>query len=197
MRLLSSRPAMAVALAASFGLVASPILAAPVSHPRAAPTAAALPNDVAQDRGWGGGGWGNGGWGGRRHHDGIDGGDVLAGVLVIGAIAAIASSASKAKRDKEIAQGRDYDDRYSTPPRSEAGQSDWGRSRSIDYAVDTCVGEVERGSTRVDTVDGIDREGQGWRVSGRTRNGDPFACTVDGEGRVRGMSVNGAAPYRD
>lgn len=122
---------------------------------------------------------------------------MLAGVLVIGAIAAIASSASKAKRDKEIAQGRDYDDRYSTPPRSEAGQSDWGRSRSIDYAVDTCVGEVERGSTRVDTVDGIDREGQGWRVSGRTRNGDPFACTVDGEGRVRGMSVNGAAPYRD
>jgi hypothetical protein len=37
-------------------------------------------------------------WGGGRHHDGIDAGDVIAGALIIGGIAAIASAASNGSR---------------------------------------------------------------------------------------------------
>ncbi len=59
---------------------------------------------LARDR-WGG--WG-GGWG--RHHDRVDAGDVLAGVLIIGGIAAVASAASKAARDRRYEDGR-YDTR--------------------------------------------------------------------------------------
>ena len=47
------------------------------------------------------------GWRGYRHRDRVDAGDVLAGVLIIGGIAAIASAASNSSRN------RDYrDDRY-------------------------------------------------------------------------------------
>ncbi|HEX8580570.1 MAG TPA: hypothetical protein VIA98_09860 [Allosphingosinicella sp.] len=39
----------------------------------------------------------------RRHHDSnVDGGDVVAGALVIGAIAALASSNSHAKQDRAV-----------------------------------------------------------------------------------------------
>ena len=54
---------------------------------------------VAEARGWRGGGWG-GGWGHRGHHDRVDAGDIFAGILIIGGIAAIASAASKADRDQ-------------------------------------------------------------------------------------------------
>lgn len=219
MRLLASRPAIAAAIAASVSLVATPVLAAPASHSPSTPMAAALPHDVAQDRGWGSGGWGNSGWGGRgwgrNHHDGIDGGDVLAGVLILGTIAAVASAASKSKRDRDnngVVTGRDIDGEYDggyngprnngrygdvPPPSRGSDKGDWGRNRSIDGAVDTCVGEVERGSARVDTVDAVARDGQGWRVSGRTRGNEPFSCSVDAEGRVRDLNVSGAAPYRN
>lgn len=210
MRLLASRPAIAAALAASLGLVATPVLATPIAHGPSAPMAAALPHDVAQDRGWGGrgGSWGGRGWGGsgwnggRGHRDGIDGGDILAGVLILGTIAAVASAASKSKRERDVYTPRsdDYrggDTRYdNVPPPPSGERSDWGRNQSMDYVVDTCVAEVER-SAAVDSVDGVSREGQGWRVSGRTRSGDPFACTLDRDGQVRGLSVNGEAPYRN
>src|SRR3546814_17396962 len=48
----------------------------------------------------------HGGWG-HRHHDRIDAGDVIGGLFVIGAIAAIASAASKTQRDSA--------DRYAPP----------------------------------------------------------------------------------
>src|SRR3546814_5987608 len=44
---------------------------------------------------------GYGGWGRHyhRHGDGIDGGDVLAGLLIVGGIAAIASAARKSAKE--------------------------------------------------------------------------------------------------
>jgi len=153
---------------------------------------------LARDHGWGGGGWGGGGWG-RHHDDGIDGGDILAGLLIFGTIAAVASAASKSSKDKADDSYR-YPDQAPPPPRYDDRQSssnsrDWGRSRSIDGAVDTCVGEIERGSARVDSVDSVDRNGEGWRVSGKVRSGASYACSVGSDGHVRNLSVDGKAPY--
>lgn len=198
------RPAALAAVAATFGMVASPALAAVQPAPHAGQAvhapAAKLPVDVVRDhpgRGGWGGGFG-GGWGRGRHHDDIDGGDILAGLLVIGGIAAIASAASKSS--KETRQDRtsypEPDNRRYGDDTPRAGAADWGRSRSIDSAVDACVGEVERGQTRVDSVDGVTRDGEGWQVSGRATGGSPFSCRVDGDGRIRGVTVDGRAPYR-
>lgn len=172
----TSRLARLAAVTACFSLAASPALA---------------------DRGWGGG------W--RHHDDGIDAGDILGGLLVIGAIAAVASAASKSSKQRDGEEYRYPDNR---PPmddgrpgdeysRSSAQTRDWGRSQSLNAAVNTCTGEIERGSVRVDTVDGVNRDGDGWRVFGRVRSGAPFTCTVGADGRVLGMSVDGHAPVRN
>ncbi|MFM6933334.1 MAG: hypothetical protein ACKOUT_13960 [Novosphingobium sp.] len=187
---------------AAFTMVATPAVAAagPQHMPRAA-SAAALPHDTAADRGgWGSNGWGNrwnGGWG-RRHNDGIDGGDVLAGVLVLGTIAAIASAASKSskdKREREEDARRSGDDswRYGDDRRGDR-PSDMGRGVSLDTAVDTCVADVERGTNRVDTVDNVNRQGDGWRVEGRTQGGASWNCSVDGSGRVKGVTTDDSRP---
>ena len=127
----------------------------------------------------------------RRHRDrGIGTGDVIAGVLVIGAIAAIASSASKRSRDR-------YDERY---PRRAPAPADYRRdSRSsdsgIDRAVDMCVDQAERGSARVDSVDDATRRPDGWRVSGRMSDGQDWNCWIDNDGRLR--SLDFGAGYAD
>lgn len=157
---------------------------------------------LARDRGWGGG-WG--GHYGRHHDDGISAGDVLAGVLIIGGIAAIASAASKSKKDREA---REAGDEYRYPgDRTEPqannsadyGRNDaddrpeWREGTGINGAVDRCLEEVERGSTKVEGVDSVNREGDGWRVAGRTGSGQDFACTVDTDGRIRSVSIDGRA----
>ena len=192
---------------AAFTMLATPAFAAagPQHAPRAT-SAAALPHDVAENRGgWGRNGWGNrwnGGWG-RRHNDGIDGGDVLAGVLVLGTIAAIASAASKNSRDKREQDVRRQGDdswRYGDDTRNDSRSadmnrpSDLGRSVSLDTAVDTCVADVERGSNRVDTVDNVNRQGDGWRVEGRTQGGASWNCSVDASGRVKGVTTDDPRP---
>lgn len=138
-------------------------------------------------RGWGG-------WGGHRHHHrgGIDAGDVIAGVLILGGIAAVASAASKSDKQRR--------ERLPEPPPPDArydgreGDQRWNDSRGyqggLNGAVDRCVGEVERGDTRVDTVDSAVRDGDGWRVEGQTDGGD-FSCSIDRDGRVRNLRVDG------
>lgn len=179
MKAFRSRPAVAAALAATLSMVATPVMA----------------------RGYGG-------WGGRHHHrDRVDAGDVLAGVLIIGGIAAIASAASnsaKQKREREQDyrypddgyrqdSGRygDYNDRGTA---DRGGSTGYSRSADgLNAAVDRCVGEVERGERRVETVDTVDRDSNGWRVAGRTNGGRDFACTVDGDGRIRSVTIDGSA----
>jgi len=166
MNIFRTRPAAALAMAAALSLTASPAFA-------------------------------RGGWGHYRHHhgDGIDGGDVLAGLLVIGGIAAIASAAAKKNQERREADyrypDRDYrsqDDGYYVPPaggrdRDQDGERYGAASGDINGAVDDCVAEIERGNRRVDSVDSVNRESDGWRVQG-TVEGRPFACTVDRDGRV-------------
>ena len=147
------------------------------------------------DRGWGGG---------RGHHRGNDdtGAWIVGGIIGIGMIAAIASAASKSNRDRQTREGTyrgdDYrqDDyrrdnsRYGS--RSDDGRGSYsGADRGIDGAVDRCVSEVERGSTRVDTFDSVNRDANGWRVAGRIGGGQPFDCSIDSAGRIRGVSIDG------
>jgi hypothetical protein len=178
----------------------------------------------------------------HRHRDnGIDGGDIFAGLLIVGGIAAIASAASsKAKKDRQAREDARYRDDYRddyrgradyrgqdddrgnayradadrAPPRVEYGaaqdgvvdarpgapeatpetapqpaqpSSTWRSGLGVDDAVDACVGEVERDNRSIDAIDGVNREGEGWRVGGRVRGGYGFSCTVDRQGRVKSV----------
>ena len=191
MKILRSRAAVALTSAAALAMTATPALA----------------------QGWGGG-WG----GGRRHHSDDTGWIVggLIGLITIGAIAASASNKNKNKRDRDYdyRDGRDYRDsgdyRDGRDYRDEAprygerrddgnyrGYRQGYSSRGIDGAVDSCVGEVERGSTRVDSVDTVGRDGDGWRVEGRIAGGRPFACSVSGSGRIRTVTIDGRSAMFD
>ncbi|RPF72649.1 hypothetical protein EG799_03015 [Aurantiacibacter spongiae] len=128
----------------------------------------------------------------RRHRGGVDAGDVVAGVLVLGTIAAIASAAGNRDRDRY-----EYRDRDRYPPRDDGnyyrrggwqGESDYG-SDGMDRAVDMCVAEVE--SRLVGSVDEARRTADGWHVAGQMRDGEGWRCWIDNDGRVQ--SVDRAA----
>lgn len=143
---------------------------------------------------WGHGGYGYGyGHGYRpyhRHRHGISGGDVLAGILIFGTIAAVASAASKSgeTRSRYPERSRDDDDR----PDDNLDRR--GDIDSENEAVDACAIAAERRAdtgtgtasvrdiTRVDAVDdGFEIEGiVETRSSYRDRSGDNrrFACSV-------------------
>lgn len=150
---------------------------------------------VAHDR-WGGGWGGNwgGGWG---HHDHVDAGDIFAGILIIGGIAAIASAASKAGKDRRNDDRRYPDDRdyRSDDYRNAPARPDYGSAYSGDMndAVNRCIDEVNLGKSRVESVDGAERDGNGWRVRGRVDHDSQFSCAIDGEGRIRQISIDGHA----
>lgn len=176
MKQFKSRPAIAAAAAAALSMVATPALA----------------------RDWG--------WGRHHHRDRVDAGDVIAGILLVGGIAAIASAASKSSREKRERDYRYPDSRYPDRDyRDESGRygdyRDDGRnyrgasSSGMGSAVDACVNEVERGRSRVDSVDNVDRDtGGDWRVDGRMDDGKDFSCRVDDSGRIRSATVDGRAP---
>ncbi len=42
-------------------------------------------------------------------------------------------------------------------------------------------------------VDAVAREGEGYRVEGRMRDGRDFACGVDGDGCIRKVAIDGQA----
>ncbi|MEZ5708037.1 MAG: hypothetical protein R3E02_01470 [Blastomonas sp.] len=114
----------------------------------------------------------------RRHHRGIDGGDVLAGVLILGGIAAIASAASNSNRNK-----RYRDDRYDRPePRDDYRPRYEGSE--LNAAADQCSYAAEQsagGNARVDRITTVSRDGAGWRVEGlvsHDQGSDDFLCGV-------------------
>lgn len=177
MKRFTSRPAVAIAAMAMLSMTATPVLA----------------------RDWGWGGYGRH----HRHHDRVDAGDVFAGLLILGGIAAVASAASsadKAKRERDYrypepdprAESGRYGD--SRDPRAEEGRGDLPRGASeMGGAVDACVAEIERGDRQVESVDNVSRDPEGWRVDGRLGNGRDFSCTIDRDGRVRRATVDGHA----
>jgi len=170
MTLTTNRLAAATAVAAAFSLLASPAAAVELPRPARAEVFDGHALDAERDRR-------------RRHRDNdIDAGDVIAGVVVLGAIAAIAGAAGN-RRERER-----YEDRYPRPSEDYGYQAPGGYQRSdsrgIDRAVDMCVAEIERGPDRVGTVDGAARSADGWRVSGELEGGTPYSCGIGNDGRI-------------
>jgi len=133
-------------------------------------------------------------WRGYRRYrrNRIDGGDVLAGVLILGGIAAIASAASNNNRDRDRYRdrryerredNRRYDDRRRSNPRSSSGSG-------LDSAVSQCMTEIER-DVRVDSVDNASRTATGWTVTGTLFNGTGFSCQIDNNGRISNVDYSG------
>lgn len=206
-----SRFSATAAIAACLSMVATPALAA--SLPAPARSVEVMPvtggwkpaDDTVQDRRWDRRGWYP--YYGRyhRHRDGIDAGDVLAGVLILGGIAAIASAANNAEKNRREREDRDYrDERYRAPNYDyrnpepyrddapgyrDSGSDDYTSGRGIDRAVDMCVAEIER-KDAVDSVEGVQRSASGWAVEGTLRDGRSFSCAINSSGQVRGIEYS-------
>ncbi len=147
----------------------------------------------------------NWGWGDRHHRDRVDAGDVLTGILIIGGIAAIASAASNKnkKRDRYERREESYPDQRDQRDQRDYGRDDdrpeWQSQRGseasggINGAINRCMSEVSRGSSKVKDVDSVAREGEGWRVMGRTNAGSVFSCAVDRDGRISNVNIDGRA----
>ncbi|UYH56149.1 hypothetical protein N6L26_06235 [Qipengyuania sp. SS22] len=172
----------APALLAALSLTAMPVQAAELPAPAAPAAAHAAPawmpgdDDAAGHRRY------------RHRRDrGVDAGDVLAGILIIGGIAAIANAA---KGSTERYPRRDT--RYPEPRRGGVSYDD---GRGIDRAVDMCVDEIER-NARVDTVDAVNRDARGWTVSGALYDGQGFNCSIGADGRIEAIDYDrGDARY--
>lgn len=113
----------------------------------------------------------------------VDAGDVILGIGLIAAIAAVANSADKNRRSdprrEEEPRYRDYD---REPAPSFSGGSDVGS------AVSACTDAAERAAnSRVDEIGSVTREGASWRVVGEIGN-DDFTCTVT-DGRVDDIRI--------
>ena len=182
---LSAMPALLAAAA----MTATPAQAAPLAPVAAAPAyAAPLAWDSAEDA--------------TAYHRryrtrrGPSAGDVLTGVLIIGAIATIAN-ATRGNRD-ERARDRDwrYPDARPDYRRDDARYDDRYRddARGIDRAVAMCVDAVER-DARVESVDSVDRNARGWMVTGLLAGGRSFTCAIGADGRIENIDYDGRARY--
>jgi hypothetical protein len=115
----------------------------------------------------------------HRDRDGISAGDVIAGALIIGGIAAVASAASKGNRDYDYRYDRaGYGDRYGNG----YGYDRDGWRGSPRRAVEQCVFAAERNASRysygradVTDIRSVRDTRYGWEVRGR--------IAVNGSGR--------------
>ena len=143
----------------------------------------------------------HGGWG-YRHHDRVDAGDVIGGLFVIGAIAAIASAVSKDKRDGDDRYEPPYrdeprDEPYYEPQPQEVRPVDggaYGSGEAEARASDACswAAEGEMGDgARVDSITEARPNDGGWYVTGTVSAQDgpvrSFGCSYRG-GRVVDVS---------
>ena len=135
-------------------------------------------------------------WHHWHDHDGISFGDVLAGAAIIGGIAAVASAADKHGSDDHARPSRPVPDE-----RQGYGYGEPIGNQGLDRLADTCVDAVERGRDRVDSVDDISRDRDGWSVSGVLLNGVGFGCRIGDDGRVdvhlAGPRAEAAPPHGD
>ena len=135
----------------------------------------------------GGGGYGfpGGDRGYGRHHDrGISAGDVIAGVAIIGVIAAIASAASGSKNRNGGYRGN---------------------INSEDQAADACASRVEQrygNSARVRNIDDVRQTRDGYDVRGTVdindrndRGTQRFTCSIR-YGQVEDVRIDGSYAYQ-
>lgn len=168
----------ATAVAAAFSLLATPAVAVELPRPVAAKAFDGEALNVERSR--------------RRWHrgrDDIDAGDVIAGVVILGAIAAIAGAAKRDRAERYPTEypdsDRDWDRDGDARYRSSADDQAFG----LDRAVDVCVDAIERDHPAVANIDSVSRLDNGWRVLGEVERGTPFECTIGEDGRVSSMFV--------
>lgn len=120
-----------------------------------------------------------------RHNNGIDAGDVIAGAVILGGIAAVLS-AGKDRNDYHY-RDRDYRPAYN------------GHRGNGERAVQMCINAVERDARRagyrfadVTQIRDVDRDRNGWEVrgrlivdEGRTYRGDRYGYDRDRYGYDR------------
>jgi hypothetical protein len=159
--------------AAALSMLAPPAAAADLPSPAHARAYDPAAETVERHRRW-------------RDRDNVDVGDILVGVLILGGIAAIASAAEQSDRQDRYPDYPDYDG--APGYRGPDGHSGY-QSQGMDRAVDMCVTEVERGSGRVGSVDGANRTGEGWQVSGELERGGNWSCWIGNDGRVSDIDV--------
>jgi hypothetical protein len=145
---------------------------------------------------YGGFGYGNQGFGnhgydrGRRHHNrGVSAGDVIAGVAIIGVLAAIAGAASKSSNRS---RDRGYE----------------GNINSEDQAADACASRLEQrygNSARVRNIEDVQRTRDGYEVRGTVETSDRsdrddrgtqrFSCSIR-YGQVEDVRIDSGYAYR-
>ncbi|MEP0391144.1 MAG: hypothetical protein ABJ205_13670 [Erythrobacter sp.] len=134
-----------------------------------------------------------------RHRDGgVDAGDVIAGAVIIGGIAALAG-AFDGKKDRSYNNSSYRGSNYNNRNYHNTAASSRGASQQ---AIQRCIRVAERQAQRfggyryadVTQIRDVDRTRYGWRVKGRLevqgargyrgQNSDRgrFTCTIDGRG---------------
>lgn len=125
----------------------------------------------------------------NRDHDGIDVGDVIAGALIIGGIAAVASAVGGRNRGYDnggyVYEGGNYNGPYNSrydPRYNGRYNNQYYNAGDPRQAVEQCVNAAERnanrysygGNSQVTDIRNIDRKRDGYTVKGRiavnTRN---------------------------
>lgn len=108
----------------------------------------------------------------RHHGDGIDAGDVIAGALIIGGIAAIAAAADNDRDDYRYRDRYGYNDDYSRYGYRD--RNDYYRRGNPRQAVEQCVRAAERRASRysygranVTDIRDIERTRGGYKIKGR------------------------------
>ena len=106
----------------------------------------------------------------HRGHDGIDAGDVIAGALIIGGIAAIASAGSNDRGYRGRYDDRRYDDRDNGY--NNGGYGYYNDGYGSRQAVDQCVRAAQRDASRygrawITDVTSINRIRGGYEIRGR------------------------------
>ncbi|MDO9364506.1 MAG: hypothetical protein Q7T60_16380 [Sphingopyxis sp.] len=113
-----------------------------------------------------------------RDRDGIGAGEIIAGAVVLGGLAAILSSGDNDRYDRYDRNSR-YDSRGRYDDARYGYGYDYNRYGDSRSAVSQCVNSVERGSRRygrtdVTEVTSIDRKREGYRVKGRVVVNDGY-----------------------
>ena len=132
----------------------------------------------------------------RHRAKGVDAGDVIAGALVIGGIAALAGAfdGDKDKRyyDRRY-RDRDYRDRHYRGYDRRYDDRHY-RGRHGNRAVQRCINAVERearragfGYAQVTQIRDVDRERRGFEVEGRIEVGDRYGYGYRNRYRGRGI----------
>lgn len=194
---LTLRAAAVAAALTGTTIFAAPALAAPLASGITAPASSTIfaPSrfdPVADSAQWGcrwGCGWGRRGWHGGWRRNRVDAGDVLIGAAIIGGVLAIANSERRREREVVVI---DRDPRYRDREDRRFERRDDRRTGSagLDNAVDLCLDRIER-DVRVDTVDNVRRDADGWDVTGSIFNGAQFRCRIGNDGQIDTIDYDG------